>query len=160
MNARAPRRRLDAIALLVAAIVLAYVGVNAAMFWLATRHPTALVAEDYYGDSRRHDKVMADREASRAAGWQVEAAVQRTNSVAVRIQDSAGRPASGFSGQALAWRPNDPALDQALNWREDSAQPGTYHAAFARPAPGQWLLRLALRRGGERLDQELRIRLP
>jgi nitrogen fixation protein FixH len=147
-------------AALVAGIVAVYGAVNGAMFWVASRHPTALVGEDYYAESRRYDAVQSARGATLAAGWRVEAQAPRAGEIALRILDRGGRPAAGFAGQALAWRPNDPALDQALDWREDAAQPGLYHAAFARPAAGQWVLRLALRRGGERLDQELRATLP
>ncbi len=145
---------------LVAGVFAAYILTNGIMLVVAMRSPPTLVSQSYYEDSRQYDAVQSAGQASQAAGWRVEAAAPERGRVVVRIQDRAGRPASGFAGQVSAYRPSDPALDQQLQWQEDPGSPGQYLAAFARPHAGLWQIHLALRRGGERVNQELRIVSP
>jgi hypothetical protein len=74
----------------------------------------------------------------------------------LRIVDRAGQPVSGALGLASAYRPDNPALDQGLSWRELPGRDGWYELRFARPAPGLWAVTLNLRRGEERLSKTLR----
>jgi nitrogen fixation protein FixH len=153
-------RRRNPMVALIAGVFAAYIVTNGIMLFVAMRSPPTLVSKSYYEDSRRYDAVQSAEQASQAAGWRVEALPPAPAEVVLRILDRAGRPASGFSGAVTAYRPNDPALDQALAWSEDPRSPGQYQAAFARPHAGQWRIHLALRRGGERLDHDLRIVCP
>jgi nitrogen fixation protein FixH len=141
-------------------IAAGFVTINAVMLVYALHSPPVLVSVSYYEDSRRYGAVQAAEEAMGAAGWRVEVQPAPPAAVIVRLADRAGKPASGFTGQAQAYRPNDAALDQALAWSEEPDTPGSYRAQFARPRAGQWRIRLALRRGGERIDHEFRIVTP
>lgn len=145
---------------LIAGVFAAYIVTNGVMVFVAMRSPPTLVSQSYYEDSRQYNAVQSAGQASAAAGWRVETATPEPARIVMRIQDRGGRAASGFSGEVSAYRPNDPALDQQLEWREDPGLPGQYEARFARPHAGLWRIHLVLRRGGERLNQELRIVTP
>lgn len=145
---------------LVVGIFAAYLGTNGVMFWFASETPPLLVSKTYYEDSRRYDAVQNAEQATAAAGWRVQAEPAAPGELRVTITDRAGRPASGFSGEASAYRPNDAALDQPLSWSEEPAAPGHYRAHFAKPRAGQWQLKLALRRGGERIVEDMRVVTP
>jgi nitrogen fixation protein FixH len=153
-------KRPDVMLWLVGGIVAAYVATNAVMLLFALRSPPVLVSQSYYEDSRTYDAGQNAQRASAEAGWQVAAQPASTGELVVRLQDRAGRPASGFSGTVSAYRPSDAALDQGLAWSEDAATPGQYRARFARPQAGPWQIHLRLRRGGERLDHEFRVDAP
>lgn len=153
-------RRGGAMLWLLAGIAAGFVAINVVMLVYALRAPPVLVSASYYEDSRRYGAVQAAEEATGAAGWRVVAQAASPGELLVRLADRAGRPASGFGGDVLAYRPNDAELDQPLAWNEEPDTPGSYRARFARPRAGQWRVRLALRRGGERIDQEFRIVTP
>ncbi len=158
-TARAPARPplwRDSMALLIAGIFALVLGGNAVMIWIAVGAGPNLVTEDYYERSKHVDAELALREASARLGWQVEvlAALRTRERVVLRIRDGAGRPVSGLRGSVQAYRPSDAALDQRLAWSEDGA-PGRYEARFGRPAAGLWRIRLDLRRGGQRLYEEV-----
>lgn len=160
--ARPPSRWRDGMLWLIGGIVALVVGTNAIMIWIAVAASPNLVRRDYYDASKHVDAEQAARQASARLGWRVsEAAEARApDAVALRIVDAAGAPVSGLQGALHAYRPADAALDQPLRWREDPAAPGLYRAGFARPAPGLWRLTLDLRRGDERLYEDLIIVMP
>jgi nitrogen fixation protein FixH len=115
------------------------------MFWLSLQAPTDLVAADYYARSKRVDEALAAQAASRATGWRASlTAGEGGSGVALRIVDQEGRPLSGLSGTASAYRPSDAALDQPLSLAEDPAQTGTYRLMFGRPARGLWEIEIEL----------------
>ena len=155
-----PGRRSGTMLWLVVGIFAAYLLTNGIMFYVASKSPPLLVSPNYYEESRYYDEEHNAEEASDSAGWLVNPVAATHDDLVIRLTDRAGRAASGFAGTASAYRPNDPALDQDLALREDSALPGQYHAHFGRPHAGQWQIHVKLRRGGEHLDHEFRIATP
>jgi nitrogen fixation protein FixH len=148
--------------LLILGVLMLYLGVNGVMFWFSLHSGTDLVAKDYYSRAERYNDTIAAEAASRATGWRarVTADSAADGALTLVVADAAGRPVTGLTGEALAYRPSDAALDQALALSELPGQPGAYRLRFARPARGLWEVSLDLRADGGRLDQRLRVVTP
>lgn len=155
------RRHLtDPIWMVVAGVIAMFVLVNGLMFWLSLEARPELVRQDYYDASKRYEGVIAARAASTATGWRVAIAPAGTGVARVTVSDPQGRPVTGVTGTALAYRPADHLLDQPLGWAAQPGTPGGYEVRFARPAAGLWHLTLDLEHGGERFEQTFRYVAP
>jgi nitrogen fixation protein FixH len=130
------------------------------MLWVAVRTHPDLVRSDYYEASKGVDGEQATRLASAHLGWRVAPLAEGRDVVLLRIADVEGRPVTGLTGEARAYRPADASLDQALPLGADATEPGLYRMRFARPAPGLWRLTLDVRRDGARFVHELPLVAP
>jgi nitrogen fixation protein FixH len=144
---------------LVVTVFALYLGVNGVMFWVSLHAGPDLVSKDYYARAERYDDQMAAEAENRATGWRTRLSAG-TETVTLAVTDAQGKPVTGLTGDAKAYRPSDAALDQALALSEAAEAPGTYRLRFARPARGLWKISLDLRAPGGRLDETFRVVVP
>ena len=149
----------DPMVLLILTVVSLYVGVNGVMFWFSLRSGTDLVSKDYYARAEHYDDQLAAEAANRATGWRTRLSAG-PETVTLAVTDAQGRPVTGLTGDARAYRPSDAALDQALALSEAVESPGTYRLRFANPVRGLWEIALDLRAPGGRLDETFRVVVP
>lgn len=124
---------------------------NAIMITLALRNPSVMASEDPYGDALDYDRVIAERAATAALGWQVEfdvctqgpsPAPERGCVVTFTVRDRDGHAVEGLSGAIEARRGDDAALDRVASVSERGE--GRYEAVLALARPGLYELSVHL----------------
>lgn len=128
---------------------LVVIGVNATLIFFAEDTFSGLQTASPHERGLDYNKALAAEAAQERLGWRHDALISGEGGVErtlwVRMTDRDGGPLDGLTIQANLIRPSNEELDVAL--APQSAGNGSYVAAFALPAPGQWELRLAALRG-------------
>ncbi len=148
---------------LIAASLLFTVGVNVVMVFAATADPNGTVVEpDYYRKGVEWDRTMAQRAASERLGWSVRAEFEPghgdSTRLVVHVTGRDSLPVLGVRSSVelihnrAAARPMRAALVELGG--------GRYAAPLLLRHAGLWEVRLAGRRGSERLTITLRVDLP
>jgi nitrogen fixation protein FixH len=143
------------------ALVIAVLGMNALMVYLAVVTSPGLVVEDYYERGQRYEHTMFSEKA-RDPGWVLSAdfpediGARETTPIRAFLVDKAGRPVTPDSVQLFVYRPSDATRDFSVVMSEEA--PGRYKAEVSFPLVGAWDTLVAARDGddeyhiGQRID--------
>lgn len=147
------------------ALVIAVLGVNGVMVYLAVATNPGLVVEDYYERGQNYERTMLSKDA-RKPGWilradipeQVKAGV--VTPIRFFLVDKAGQPVTPESVELFAYRPSDASQDFSVPMTQEG--PGRYLADVAFPLIGVWDTLVAARYGeGEyNVGQRINVRRP
>ncbi|MGE5538788.1 MAG: FixH family protein [Gemmatimonas sp.] len=118
-------------------------GVDASFIYLAEKSFPGLTTEHAYENGLAYNRVLAAAEAQRALGWTVSAATAE-GALTVRVVDRNGAPVESPRVVAEIRRPAEDADDRAVVL--DRAAPGSFVATAALGAPGNWDVRIRIRR--------------
>lgn len=145
------------------------VGVNGTLFYFANHTFTGLQTESAYDKGLEYNQVLAQEQAQRKLGWQLDArahaaAVQadpagRTADIVVTWHDRDGRPLSDLSVKAKLLRPTLAGHDTAETELK-SLGGGKYGATIQLDFPGQWDMRLVALQGETQFKTTQRLLVP
>jgi nitrogen fixation protein FixH len=112
--------------------------------------PSARIEADYYRRAVAWDDTMAERSASAALGWRIDAVLVeqgRGAAVEVRVYDAAGLPVAGARVEAAVHHRSVAAgAPRALRERA----PGRYRRPIAGARPGLHVVDVVVERGADR----------
>lgn len=105
---------------IIAAGLTAVVAFNLSLVYIAVSNPATRIQGDTYEASLRWDEVVAEHEASRALGWQVDIVTCRQRGldaegrcvIELDVYDRDGRPIDGLEGKLQLERADDTNLDR------------------------------------------------
>jgi nitrogen fixation protein FixH len=123
------------------ALVIAVLGVNLTMVYLAITTNPGLVVNDYYERGQHYERTMVSKVAA-DPGWEMQADVPRDIKAGERsvirffLVDKAGQPVKPDGVRFFAYRPSDAAEDFSLTMTEEGA--GRYMAEVTFPLIGIW----------------------
>jgi nitrogen fixation protein FixH len=129
-------------------------GVNVALLYFATTTFNGLETRHAFEEGNDYNARIAEEEKQKALGWTVTfaangGAVPGSQSLPARLTlnavDAAGNALEGLEVYALVRRPTQEGHDQSVAL--DPVSPGKYARTVDLPLPGQWDIRLMLRRG-------------
>ena len=142
------------------ALVIAVLGVNAVMVYLAVATDPGLVVRDYYERGQHYERTMFSKNA-RDPGWVLHADMpadivvgQRTR-IHFFVVDKAGQPVTPKSVELFAYRPSDATRDFSAVMTEEG--PGRYMADVSFPLIGVWDTLVAIRNGDDEYQVGKRI---
>jgi nitrogen fixation protein FixH len=147
------------------ALVIAVLGVNGVMVYLAVTTNPGLVVEDYYERGRTYERTMLSKGAN-DPGWVLRADIpehiQAGERIAIRffLVDKAGQPVTPQSVALFVYRPSDAAQDFNVAMTEEG--PGRYLAHVSFPLVGVWDTLVAARNGEDEyhVGQRINVRRP
>lgn len=137
---------------------LVVIAANATLTYFALTSWTGLETRDAYVRGNQYNAVIESDARQQALGWQVEAGLDRSGdaeSLAVDLQDAAGRPLSGAAVTARFVRPTHEGYDLEVAVPEQDL--GRYRAPVALPLPGIWDVRLEVRSGPDAFRKTVRV---
>lgn len=153
-------RRSNLYPLIFVAAMAVVVLVNAGMVTAALTTFSGVAHDNAFGRGLAYNQVLAEVERQERLGWQATvtlgtARADGVRSVSVALVDAQGRALSDGVATARFVRPVEKGVpvDAALV----ETVPGRYEGETALPARGQWDLRIAIVRAGERADLTKRI---
>jgi nitrogen fixation protein FixH len=142
------------------ALVVAVLGVNLTMVFLAVATNPGLVTEDFYERGQDYENTMASKLAA-DPGWNLHAdvpadlTVGRAAFIRFFITDKAGQPVSPDGVRFFAYRPSDAAQDFDLPMTEEG--PGRYRVEVAFPLLGVWDTLVSVQSGEDEYNLGKRI---
>lgn len=140
------------VALIFAAFVATFIGVNMVMLYFASSTFSGLVTTASFREGVKYDREIAAARAQDERGWKVDAQLSPVAGGRTRVEihavDREGRPLAGLVATATLSHPADARRDIAVPMRETATG---IHVGESDPAMGAWTLVIELRRGGERL---------
>lgn len=147
------------------ALVVAVLGVNAVMVYLAFATSPGLVVEDFYERGQSYERTMLSRGA-RDPGWTLRADIPQAISAGVAtpirffLVDKAGQPVTPDSVELFAYRPSDSSRDFSRVMTEEG--PGRYLAEVSFPLIGVWDTLMAVRHGEDeyQVGQRINVQRP
>jgi len=143
------------------ALVVAVLGVNGVMVYLAVATNPGLVVEDFYERGRNYERTMLSKDA-RSPGWTLRADIPQEivagvpSPIRFFLVDKAGQPVTPESVELFVYRPSDAARDFSIVMAQEG--PGRYVAEVSFPLIGAWDTLVAARHGedeyhvGRRVD--------
>jgi nitrogen fixation protein FixH len=141
-------------------------GVNVALLFFATTTFNGLETRHAFEEGNTYNAKIAAEEKQKALGWQIAfaasgGAVAGSTDLPARLtlsaQDAQGAPLEGLEVYAQIRRPTQDGHDQAVVL--DPVTPGKYARTINLPMPGQWEVRLKLRRGEDSYLMRQRINI-
>jgi nitrogen fixation protein FixH len=132
------------------ALVLAVLGVNGTMVYLAVATNPGLVVEDYYDRGQHYERTLVSKLA-RDPGWEMYADVPHeirageTTVIRFFLTDEAGQPVAADGVEFFAYRPSDAERDFNLPMIEEGK--GRYRVEVAFPLVGIWDSLMAVAHG-------------
>lgn len=135
---------------------LIVIAVNLTMAVLATRSHPGLVVDNSYIASQKFNGWLAEGRAQKALGWTATPAADSTT-LTLDATDARGAPLRGLAAVATLSHPLGAEPPRALTLPETA--PGRY-AALHELAPGQWIVEIRLKRGGEHFYLNDRLFVP
>jgi nitrogen fixation protein FixH len=146
-------------------LVLAVLGVNGVMVYLAVATNPGLVVEDFYERGQNLERTMLSRNA-RDPGWLLRADIpQDVNAgeqtpIRFFLVDKAGQPVSPETVELFVYRPSDATRDFSVVMTEEG--PGRYVADVSFPLIGVWDTLVAARNGDDEyhVGQRIEVRRP
>jgi nitrogen fixation protein FixH len=147
------------------ALVVAVLGVNGVMVYLAVATNPGLVVEDFYERGQNYERTMHSR-TERDPGWTLRADIPEDVSAGVPtpirffLVDKAGQPVTPQSVEFFAYRPSDVTRDFSIAMTEEG--PGRYAAQVSFPLIGVWDTLVAVRTGEDeyQVGQRITVRRP
>lgn len=105
---------------IIAAGLTVVVSLNLFLVYIAVNNPATRIQGDTYEASLRWDEVVAEQEASRALGWQVDIVTCRQRGldeegrcvIELDVYDRDGLPVEGLEGELSLERADDTSLDR------------------------------------------------
>lgn len=144
-------------------------GVNGTLFYFANHSFTGLQTESAYDKGLDYNRVLAQEQAQRKLGWQVDAradaaAVQanpagRTAELLVTWSDHDGQPLDGLDVKAKLLRPTVAGHDTEEITLKSMGK-GKYGATVQLDFPGQWDMKLLAQKGENQFKTTQRILVP
>jgi len=144
------------------ALVIAVLGVNLTMVYLAIATNPGLVVEDYYERGQHYERSMVSRMAQ-DPGWEMQADIPSDLRAGERsvirffLVDKAGQPVEPDGVQLYAYRPSEAAQDFTLPMTEEGK--GRYMAEVTFPLIGVWDTLIAVKSGENEYNLGKRIRV-
>jgi nitrogen fixation protein FixH len=144
------------------ALVVAVLGVNILMVYLAVATNPGLVVQDYYERGQHYERTILSNKA-RDPGWMLRADIPKdigvgeSTPVRVILVDKAGRPVTPDSVELYLYRPADAGRDFSVDMTEEG--PGRYQAEVSFPLVGVWDTLVAARDGDDEYHVGQRIRI-
>jgi nitrogen fixation protein FixH len=141
-------------------LVVAVLGVNLTMVYLAIATNPGLVVEDYYDRGQHYEKNILSKQAS-DPGWQMYADVPQeikaaeTTTIRFFVTDQAGQPVRVEGVDFFAYRPSDAERDFSLPMAEEGE--GRYKVELVFPLVGIWDSLFAVRHGEDEFTLGRRI---
>lgn len=142
------------------ALVLAVLGVNLTMVYLAIATNPGLVTEDFYDRGQNYEQTMVTRLA-RDPGWNLHADVPgdlvagRSSVIRFFITDQAGQPVEPDGVRFFAYRPSDASRDFQLPMVEEGK--GRYMVEVSFPLLGVWDTLVAVSNGEDEYNLGKRV---
>jgi nitrogen fixation protein FixH len=135
----------------IAASMAMVVAVNVALAYFAVTSSTGLVTEHPFEAGTGYNAVLSEAAAEDALGWHAKLAVSSSagssRHLEVRLHDRAGAPLDGATVTARLERPVEPVPPVPASLTESAS--GSYGVDLPALRPGQWEVRLVVRRGAE-----------
>jgi len=134
------------------ALVIAVLGVNLVMVYLAVATSPGLVVEDYYERGQNYEHSMASKRA-RDPGWVLRADIpqevtaETPTPIRFFVVDKAGQPVTPEHVELFVYRPSDATRDFSTTMTEEG--PGRYSAEVSFPLIGVWDTLMAVRSGND-----------
>ena len=150
-------RRASFIPMIYVAAMGVVVLVNAGMVAAALSSYSGLAYDDPFGRGVAYNAVLAEAERQEALGWRAVVSVGGGDdrSLSIAISDAQGGPLIGGTVTTSFVRPAEKMAPLRAELAETT--PGQYAGHVALPARGQWDLRIAIFRSGERAELSQRI---
>lgn len=147
------------------ALVIAVLGVNFTMVYLAVATNPGLVVEDFYERGQHYERTMFSEKES-DPGWVLRADIPQDISAGVPtpirffLVDKAGQPVTPDSVELFVYRPSDATRDFKIAMTEEG--PGRYVADPSFPLIGVWDSLVAVRNGDEEyhFGQRIEVKRP
>jgi nitrogen fixation protein FixH len=147
------------------ALVVAVLGVNVTMVYLAIATNPGLVVEDYYERGREYERSLVSKMAS-GPGWEMRADIPPLIKAGERTRirffsvDRAGMPVAPDAVELYAYRPSDASRDFNLPMTEEGR--GRYLAELSFPLLGVWDVLIAVKSGEaeQNLGQRIQVQRP
>jgi len=147
------------------ALVLAVLGVNLTMVYLAIATNPGLVNEDFYERGQHYEQTLVSKMA-RNPGWELhqdvpdEIVAGKATIIRFFLVDKAGQPVIPDGVSFHAYRPSDSAQDFTLPMVEEGR--GRYRVDVAFPLVGIWDTLVSVRQGEDEhnLGRRVRVRRP
>jgi nitrogen fixation protein FixH len=130
---------------------------NGALVYYALSSWPGLAFENPSERGRKFNQVLHEEEKETQLGWKFQI-VPADNSVEVRASDAAGRALNDLALTGRLVRPLGKIADRPLEFR--ATAPGVYRAPVEFEARGQWEVRIAAIRDGERAHDAQRFLVP
>ena len=147
------------------ALVIAVLGVNFTMVYLAVATNPGLVVEDFYERGQHYERNMFSKEAG-DLGWDLRADFPEDIRAGVSTSihffpvDRAGQPVTPDSVELFIYRPSDATRDFKVDMTEEG--PGRYVANLSFPLIGVWDSLVAVRSGDDEyhVGQRIEVKRP
>ena len=147
------------------ALVVAVLGVNALMVYLAVATNPGLVVEDYYERGQNYERTVHSKGA-RDPGWvlrtDIPADIGAGERTPIRffLVDKAGQPVTPETVELFLYRPSDATRDFSVVMAAEG--PGRFIANVSFPLIGVWDTLVAARNGDEEyhVGQRIEVRRP
>lgn len=147
------------------ALVIAVLGVNGVMVYLAVVTNPGLVVEDFYERGQNYERTVLSKDA-RNPGWMLRADIPQEivagvpNQIRFFLVDKAGQPVTPESVEFFVYRPSDVTRDFSVVMNEEA--PGRYIAEVSFPLIGVWDTLMAARQGDDEyhVGQRISVRRP
>jgi len=127
------------------------IGVNLTMAVLANTSWTGLAVENGYVASQHFNADLAEARRQAELGWKPQFGY-RDNRLEIALENSSGRPLSGFAIEAELERPSTDREDRRIVLHE--TEPGMY-AAQESLNPGQWDADVTIKDGSGRVMRRI-----
>lgn len=129
-------------------LVVAVLGVNGVMVYLAVATSPGLVVENFYERGRHYERTMLSKDV-RNPGWTLRADIPQEivagvpSAIRFFLVDKAGQPVTPESVELFVYRPSDAARDFSVVMTQEG--PGRYLANVSFPLIGAWDTLVAVR---------------
>ena len=131
---------------------------NVALLITARDPHAAAIEPDYYRKAVRWDSTLAEARRGAALGWRLDAEILEPSPdgalLRVTLRDRGGRPLDGARVNVVAI--HNLEADAPVTAEPIGVGDGIYEVRLALRHPGEWELRLAATRGGDRFVTSLR----
>lgn len=134
----------------IAASMAVVIAVNIALAYLAVTSSTGLVTEHPFESGNGYNSVLSEAAAEDALGWHAKLAVSGnagSRRLELRLHDRSGAPLNGAAVTARLERPVEPVPPVPATLAEGAS--GSYDVDLPMLRPGQWEVRIVVRRGTE-----------
>jgi len=147
------------------ASVIAVLGVNLVMVYLAVVTNPGLVAKNYYEHGQHYERTMLSRSAQ-DPGWTLRADMPREinagepTKIRFFLVDKAGQPVTPKAVELFVYRPSDATRDFSVPMAPEG--PGRYVAEVSFPLIGVWDTLVAARNGDDEyhVGKRIEVRRP
>lgn len=137
------------------------IAVNAVFMWLAVGTHSGTAEDAAYEAGLSYNERLAAAEEEAALGWTLEIDARRDaagqGEVVIKVADASGAPLAGAEVEGRLVRPVAKGHDLSLDFTDLGG--GRYRATPRIALPGQWELRILVKRGAETLRRTERLNL-